>query len=203
MSDTPTKKFRASYSRLIEVGYPGEPGLMYRHFMSVGRAGKILATPGTKDGYVFTMLLAYNTHHYDYLHPAWQHAAEAWCKQHLEKCLVPAASSEMQTAPSNVEAGEIPPTVSIETIGAKPLFPVATQLRRQSARGLEVHFLIKGVQFEADDLDGFGVAPPAPIPLTAMLPNGFTRVDATSGKKVPEVEATQFRLPHPLPVQVG
>ena len=114
---------------------------------------------------------------------------------------MPAATAEMNTASSNAE---LVSAVSIEPIGMKPLnshrilfripVPVSTKLRRQSARGLEVHFLIKGAQFEADDVDGFGVAPSAPIPLTALLPNGSTRTDAATGKKVPEVEATPFRI---------
>ena len=55
----------------------------------------------------------------------------------------------------------------------------------------QVHYVVKGVQFEeSDEAGGFGLVPANPVKLVADLPDGTT----DEGGTVPNVVATKFRL---------
>ena len=71
-----------------------------------------------------------------------------------------------------------------------PCVPLNTNVYLQEAKGLALALHIKGVQFEEDETDGFGLTPVVPIPLKGLLLTG----EVQSDQLTPTVGMVEFRI---------
>ena len=146
-----------------------------------GAKGKILATDSTRDGFALTVLLTENKQHYPYLNTSWQEAASHYAKSHVLSALT-AGLGEAQRA-----------LVSVGVIAVSPVKPLNVLVKNQSAKGLSVHMLVKGVAFLAPPGDGDGSVPAQPIPLRANILDGGLSPDGT----VPTTSVGRIKIRFP------
>ena len=162
----------------VEIGVAGK----YASFKSIGGRGKIVATSNdATNGYPVTVILDRNKGPYEYREHGWQQAAAHYAVSHLQKQL-----------------GE---KAGIRVLAIETITPLSSKAGKQSARGLRVHLLVTGVNFDREDDDaagGLGVVQSPAINLIALLPNG--KIDAVTDQttskvvKRPAVEPTLYKI---------
>ena len=162
----------------VEVGAAG----YYDKFRILGGRGRRVIDSDATTGYIMTAKCDQNVGTYAYKDPDWQAAAAHYVRAHLY---------------NSFTAGLPPPEaakVNIEVFATAPITPLMSLKSNQSAKGIAVHVLVKGVDIMGDDeADGLGLAKAQPVSLRAMLPNGKITEDGTT----PCVEKTPFRLAVP------
>ena len=104
---------------------------------------------------------------YDYAKPQWQVFASACVLQHVTNTIL----NSVPVTDRDEAFGKI----RLEPLSQHALYPLRTQVRTQSASGIEVHILVSGVLFEAtedDAADGLGLVRCPPIPMMGEVPSG-------------------------------
>ena len=122
-----------------------------------------------------------NKKEYPYYNENWQKCGEAFAGEHIHSALTIGLSKEQAAL------------VNIEPIATRPLCPLDSLTKKQSVRGLESHFLIKGVAFTEEDDEKIAsgeAVEPNPIPMRANLPDGTVSADGLT----PGTAITGLRL---------
>ena len=151
----------------VEVGIAG----MYDHFKHLGKRGKKVALSSPDSGIHLTLTLDCNPKAYAYLSDNWQKFAAHCATNHLKMALTVDLDDD--------EAA----LVSVQHFSTQALVPLNNLDNKQSARGLAIHFLIKGVDFNraSDDKADPTWAPTSiignPIPLRGAFPSGLIADD--------------------------
>ena len=86
----------------------------------------------------------------------------------------------------------------LRRLAARPSESLNTNIYLQEAKGLAIALHIKGVQFEEDETDGFGLTLAVPIPLKAILLTGEVEADQltpTTGPVEFRIRAKGFKSP--------
>ena len=157
----------ALVSVTVEVGIAG----MYDFFKHLGKRGKKVALSSPDAGIHLTLTLDSNPKAYAYLSDNWQKFAAHCATNHLKMALTTDLDDE--------EAA----LVTVQHFSTQALVPLNNLDNRQSARGLAIHFLIKGVNFNrtSDDMADPTWAPTSvignPIPLRGAFPSGLIAED--------------------------
>ena len=160
----------------VEVG----PAKNFDKFQILGGKGRRVIASDPTVGYIMTAKLDRNEGAYPYKDPDWQAAAAHYARKHIVDSLT-----------AGLEPSEAA-KVTVETFGMSAITPLTSLRSNQSAKGIAVHVLVKGVDITGEDeADGFGLVTAQPISLQAMLPNG-----QISGM-TPTVVKTTFRLAVP------
>ena len=153
----------------VEVGVFGK----WSRFRTIaGQGFRVLAGGSPVTGYVLTARIrsaekSAGEKAYDYTREQWQLFAAVCVRQHV-------AGAIMTSVPEADRAAAWA-KIKIEPLSQHALYPLRTQVREQSASGIEVHTLISGVLFESADTDeagGLGLVRCPPLPMMGELPSG-------------------------------
>ena len=117
----------------------------------------------------------------------WQAAAKHYAIAHI-----------YDTLAANAADAEAKARITVECFAVSPLVPLNTNIYLQEAKGLAIALHIKGVQFEEDETDGFGLTLAVPIPLKAILLTGEVEADQltpTTGMVAFRIRAKGLKSP--------
>ena len=170
---------KKNYSELlpleVEVGAAGQ----WQYFNVLGRKGRVVHSPGSEHGVLIDMILDQNPRTYPYHDSDWQEAAKFYGVKHIKDVLVGNAADAAAAA-----------RISVDCFAVSPCVPLNTNVYLQEAKGLALALHIKGVQFEEDETEGFGLTPVVPIPLKGLLLTG----EVQSDQLTPTVGMVEFRI---------
>ena len=152
----------------VEVGVPFD----YSHFRTIGGRGKILVTDNNRDGHIISVIMTENKKHYPYMDPDWQDAAAFYARQHVYDSL----TAGLEATPKAL--------VHVSVMSVSAFRPLDELVKRQSAKGLTAHLLVKGVAIApeagGDDDMSEDVVPAQPISLRANILDGGLSADGLS-----------------------
>lgn len=169
------KKTRQTTEITVEVGAAGQ----WQHFESLGKRGKRVAEQSVEAGYHLVVVLDQNTKAYAYQDPDWQAAASYAAQRYLVSQLH-----------ADLDSDEVA-SVRIEPFATEAIVPLNNLMRNQSARGIKVHYMVYGMQFERTESPELIRAPR--MELTGEFPTGRVSDD---GRR-PEFGQTRIRLQCP------
>ena len=162
----------------VEVGVYGK----WASYRSIaGKGHRVLQSGSPVTGYVLTAKVRSQEKilgmekAYDYSRPQWQCFASACVIQHVVTTILNSLPAEQR--------GEAYKKIRVEPLANHALYPLRTQVRTQSASGVECHLLVTGVLFESTDDDaagGLGLVRCPPISTRGKVPSG--KLDAGGTK---------------------
>jgi hypothetical protein len=155
--DIKTHGYKAIHME-VEIGVTFD----YLHFQQIGKKGKILVTDNNRDGHILTVAMTQNERHWPYSDPQWQAAASHYAREHV-----------LQSLTAGVPAEKVP-LVSVTRMSETAVRPLNTLVKKQSSKGVEVHFLVKGVAFCEDPEDDMmeTMVAARPVSLRAAILDG-------------------------------
>ena len=142
----------------VEIGVPFD----YLHFQQIGKKGKVLVTDNNRDGHILSVVMTQNERHWPYSDPQWQAAASHYAREHVLQSLTAGLPAEKVSL------------VSVTRMSETAVRPLNTLVKKQSSKGVEAHFLVKGValcQDPEDDMMETMVAA-QPVSLRAVILSG-------------------------------
>lgn len=153
----------------VEIGVP----LDYQHFRMVGGKGKILVADSNRNGHVVSVVMTQNAKHYPYFDTDWQEGAAHYAREHVYSSLTAGLSPELQAR------------VGVAVLSITAVKPLNVLVKRQSAKGLTVHLMVRGVALGADAPDDVSdgdeameePVPAQPIATRALILDGGVSSD--------------------------
>ena len=170
---------KKNYSELVPVEVEVGPAGQWQYFHQLGRKGNFVQPPGSEHGVLIDMILDQNKRTFPYHDEDWQEAAKHFGIKHF-----------YDTLTANVADAQAKARISVECFAVSPIIPLNTNVYMQEAKGLALALHIKGVQFEDDEVGGFGLTPVVPIPLKGELLTGEVSEDGLT----PATGPTNFRI---------
>ena len=150
----------------VEIGRAGS----YHIWESFGKKGLVVLPPGDAGSWdMMSLTLDQNPKTYTYVCPEWQVFATQQATKHLTEAVY-----------HDLDQGQIN-SIQLKHYSTHALVPLKQAATKgQSAYGIRVHFLVRGLLFDSsdlDDADGLGKVECNPIPLVGTFPNGHLSSD--------------------------
>ena len=153
----------------VEVGAAGS----YDVFNTLGKRGKRVIQHGdATTGRILVATLDRHPRAWDYHDPDWQRNAAACAIAHVSRALT-----------AHLDPTKVPTQVVVSQFAVEPIVPVTASVDvNQSAKGVRVHLLVRGVYFDAVSPPPADLTAAAPIPLTGRFLNGQVSADGLTPK---------------------